>query len=92
VADAEEVCIHDPQLAARGHFVDVPTPEGETVRLDSFPALLSHTPATVRGPGPLLGEHTHAVLHELLGLDPETLERLESDGVIAGPAGHGAAR
>src|SRR5262249_417233 len=28
VANAADLCARDPQLAARGHFVDVPTPEG----------------------------------------------------------------
>ena len=85
VANAAELCAADPQLAARGHFVDVPTPEGRTVRLDGPPFLLSGTPAAVRGPGPLLGEHTHAVLAEVLGLAPDEITALHAEGVIAGP-------
>src|SRR5439155_932372 len=57
VANAEDLCARDPQLAARGHFVEVPTPEGRTVRIDGPPFLLSDTPARLGGPGPLLGEH-----------------------------------
>ena len=83
VADAADLCARDPQLAARGHFVDVPTPEGRTVRLDGPPFLLSDTPARVRGPGPLLGEHTDQVLREVLGLEAEEIAALRADGVVA---------
>lgn len=83
VADARDLCADDPQLAARGHFVDVPTPEGRTVRIDGPPFILSETPAAVAGPGPLLGEHTDAVLSSLLGLSSEELAELREAGIIA---------
>src|SRR4029453_8102853 len=83
VAAAAQVCAGDPQLAARGHFVDVTTPEGRTVRIDGPPFLLSETPAAVRGPGPLLGEHTDDVLRSALGYDDAMLAALRADGVIA---------
>jgi len=86
VANAADLCVHDPQLAARGHFPDVPTPEGRTVRIDGPPFLLSETPARVRGPGPLLGEHTRAVLHDLLGLPDGEVAALERDGVVVSAA------
>src|SRR5262249_59629308 len=73
VADAADLCARDPQLAARGHFVDVPTPEGRVVRMDGPPFLLSETPARVSGPGPLLGEHTDEVLRGVLGLSEEEI-------------------
>jgi crotonobetainyl-CoA:carnitine CoA-transferase CaiB-like acyl-CoA transferase len=82
VANAEDLCAADPQLAARGHFVDVPTPEGGRVRMDGPPFLLSDTPARVSGPGPLLGEHTDRVLAELLGLGDGELAALRADGII----------
>jgi crotonobetainyl-CoA:carnitine CoA-transferase CaiB-like acyl-CoA transferase len=85
VANAADLCARDPQLAARGHFVDVATPEGRTVRLDGPPFLLSETPAAVRGPGPLLGEHSDSVLAEVLGLGPDELAALHADGVVVGP-------
>ena len=85
VANAADLCARDPQLAARGHFVDVATPEGRTVRLDGPPFLLSETPAVVRGPGPLLGEHSDSVLAEVLGLGPDELAALHAEGVVVGP-------
>ena len=83
VADAADLCTRDPQLAARGHFVEMPTTEGRTVRLDGPAFLLSDTPARVRGPGPLLGEHTDQVLREVLGLEAEEIAALRADGVVA---------
>jgi benzylsuccinate CoA-transferase BbsF subunit len=83
VADAADLCAGDPQLAARGHFADVATPEGRTVRIDGPPFLLSGTPASVRGPGPLLGEHTDDVLRTMLGYDDATIAALRADGTVA---------
>jgi crotonobetainyl-CoA:carnitine CoA-transferase CaiB-like acyl-CoA transferase len=83
VADAEDLCVRDPQLAARRHFVEVPTPEGGTVRIDGTPFLLSETPGRVGGPGPLLGEHTDAVLAELVGLHADEIQALRDAGVVA---------
>jgi crotonobetainyl-CoA:carnitine CoA-transferase CaiB-like acyl-CoA transferase len=82
VADAEDLCARDPQLAARGHFVDVPTPEGRTVRIDGAPFVLSETPAAVSGPGPLLGEHADEVLAGVLGLGGEDIAALRASGVL----------
>jgi len=83
VADAADLCTRDPQLAARGHFVEVPTAEGRTVRLDGPAFLLSDTPARVRGPGPLLGEHTDQVLRGVLGVGADEIAALRADGVVA---------
>ena len=82
VANAEDLCAHDPQLAARGHFVDVSTPEGRTVRIDGPPFLLSETPARVSGPGPLLGEHTDEVLSRILGRSEGEIRALREAGVV----------
>jgi crotonobetainyl-CoA:carnitine CoA-transferase CaiB-like acyl-CoA transferase len=83
VADARDLCAGDPQLAARGHFVDVPTPEGRTVRLDGPPFRLSETPARPSGPGPLLGEHTDEILSTLLGCEAAEIATLRRAGVVA---------
>ncbi|HXJ33151.1 MAG TPA: CoA transferase [Candidatus Eisenbacteria bacterium] len=82
VADAADVCTRDPALAARGHFVDVATPEGRTVRMDGPPFLLSDTPAFVRGAGPLLGEHSDEILREVLSYDDAGIAALRKDGVV----------
>jgi crotonobetainyl-CoA:carnitine CoA-transferase CaiB-like acyl-CoA transferase len=92
VAGAREVCRLDPQLAARNHFVDVATPEGSSVRLDGPPFPPHDGFARVRGPGPLLGEHTRGVLSQILGLTVAELDALEASGAIATADGQGAQR
>jgi len=82
VANAEDLCARDPQLAARRHFVEVPTPEGRTVRIDGPPFVLSETPGAVSGPGPLLGEHAEEVLSGLLGIGAEEIAALRAARVL----------
>jgi len=48
----------------------------------AFPVRASATPARIRRPAPLLGEHTAEVLGEL-GLAKAEIERLAAAGVIA---------
>ena len=83
VADAEDICVRDPQLAARGYWVRVKTPEGSEVIMDGVPYRLTRTPAFAAAPGPLLGEHTVEVLHRLLGLTAAQIAALKADHVIA---------
>ena len=51
-----------PQLAARGFWAEVEHPVAGPMRLPGPAFRVSRTPARVRGPAPLLGEHTDAVL------------------------------
>jgi crotonobetainyl-CoA:carnitine CoA-transferase CaiB-like acyl-CoA transferase len=52
---------------------------------------LSATPARVTSPPPRLGEHTEAVLAQLLGYDAGRIARLRATGAIAGLDPRGAA-
>jgi crotonobetainyl-CoA:carnitine CoA-transferase CaiB-like acyl-CoA transferase len=47
------------------------------------PISMSGTPTSVKTPPPLLGQHTAAVLKEILGLDDEEVRQLEAQRVIA---------
>ncbi len=72
----------DPQVQHRRMAQTVHHPQvGDITLLGPVPKL-SATPATIRTPPPALGEHTDAVLQELLGLDEGTLARLHEQGVI----------
>jgi crotonobetainyl-CoA:carnitine CoA-transferase CaiB-like acyl-CoA transferase len=82
VANAEDLCRHDPQLQARGYWAQVSTPEGEIAELDGVPIKLSATPGGVRSSGPLLGEHTDVVLRRVLGMSPATIAELRSAKVV----------
>lgn len=67
VADARDL-FADEHLEARGAWIRVPTPEGESVELDASPIRLSLTPAAIERPGPLLGEHSPlSLLRERIG-------------------------
>jgi CoA:oxalate CoA-transferase len=70
------------QYAARGFFIECRHPRAGRVRMPGAPYHLSATPAMVRRPAPLLGEHNRIVYCERLGIGAEEFERLEREGVI----------
>jgi len=72
----------DPQALARGMLVQMPHPTLGSVRLAGTPLNLSATPAEMRLPPPLLGEHTDAILARLLALDDSAVAELRRDGVV----------
>jgi crotonobetainyl-CoA:carnitine CoA-transferase CaiB-like acyl-CoA transferase len=76
-----EDMFNDPHYQARGAFEEV-TVDGEPLHIPSIPPRLVNTPGRTDSPGPLLGEHTDAVLRDLLGLDESDIQRLRDDGVL----------
>lgn len=74
----------DPQVNHRQMKITMSRPpaEGGTFPLIGNPLKLSETPVTYRLPPPRLGEHTDAVLEELLGLGPVERDELRKKGVI----------
>lgn len=85
VANAEDLD-RDPHLRARKYWASVPTPEGETAVFDGPPFTLSVTPGYIAAPGPLLGEHTDAVLSRLLGYTEADIAQLKAERVVASQA------
>ena len=75
---------NDPHLLARSFFWDAPHPTVGSVRELGSPMRFSATKVRRRKAGPLLGEDTRAVLHELGCQDPE-IEELLRAGVVAEP-------
>ncbi|MCX6550033.1 MAG: CoA transferase [Acidobacteria bacterium] len=73
----------DPQLVAREMIASVQHPTAGLLKVLGLPVKMSETPGAVRTPPPRLGEHTAAVLQELLKLSPEDVHRLLRDAVIA---------
>ncbi|BDG07276.1 CoA transferase [Anaeromyxobacter paludicola] len=72
----------DPQLRARGAFLEVPTPrEGRAMPGVATPVRLDGATAPLR-PAPRLGEHGDEVLREA-GFDPEEVASLRAAGALA---------
>ena len=76
----------DPQLKARGYYVDLQHSEIGTWPVEGFPASLSRSPADVGGmtrrAAPKLGEDNDFVYGELFGLSAAEMTALTEEGVI----------
>ena len=72
----------DEQVLAREMIVEVDHPEFGTLREVRSPI---RTEGEIRNPprAPKLGEHTDAILAEVLRYTPSAIQRLREDGVIA---------
>ena len=71
------------QVLARDMKIQMDHPlSAEPVNLIGNPIKMSETPATYRLPPPTMGEHTDAVLRDLLGLSDNDLAGLKERGVI----------
>jgi benzylsuccinate CoA-transferase BbsF subunit len=71
----------DPQLAHRGHFVELPHPtmmafayERPAFRFDTYELSIERSPT--------IGEHSFEVLHGLLGYTPDEVADLVAGGVV----------
>ena len=72
----------DPHMIERADLVTVDDPVIGPIRQQApFPRRVGETPTAPTG-APILGEHTRAVLHELLDLSDRELDRLATAGVI----------
>jgi formyl-CoA transferase len=81
VKTAREVA-SDPHLEARGFWVDIEHPRRGKTRVPISPIRLhAGGKAEIRKPAPTLGQHTDAVLAELLGVAADELKRLRAAGV-----------
>ncbi|QXH46590.1 CoA transferase [Pseudomonas xanthosomatis] len=72
----------DPQVLARGLRLDIAHPLAGSVPQVASPIRLSGTPVEYRRAPPLLGEHTEAVLGDMLGLAAGDVQRLREAGVV----------
>ena len=72
----------DPHMAARGDLVTVADPVAGPVRQQAAATRMVGEDRTVPSGAPRLGEHTHQVLSELLGLDDGEIRALADAGVV----------
>jgi formyl-CoA transferase/CoA:oxalate CoA-transferase len=76
--------VEHPQVKARKSLVTMEHPRVGRVHAVGSPVRLSATPARMSTPAPLMGQHTHEVLHEVLGMSGDEIAALEAAGVIVG--------
>ena len=72
----------DPQVAHRGHFVELPHPTYGKTTVEGPRAKLSRTPAQARRAAPTLGQDNQYVLETILGYDEDRIGEIVASGVL----------
>jgi benzylsuccinate CoA-transferase BbsF subunit len=72
----------DPQLAHRGHFVELAHPLHGLTTVEGSRFQLARTPARIEQAGPTLGRDNRYVLETILGYSPERIAALAAQGVL----------
>ncbi|HYH43268.1 MAG TPA: CoA transferase [Burkholderiales bacterium] len=72
----------EPPVAERGMIVEYDHPDVGRVRLPGNPIKMSGVTGTISKPAPRLGEHTDAVLGELLSLGSTEIAALRAQGAV----------
>jgi crotonobetainyl-CoA:carnitine CoA-transferase CaiB-like acyl-CoA transferase len=72
----------DPHVQARKLKIEMPHPTAGTMPLVGSPIRMSATPVEYRLPPPLLGQHTLAVLEEVLGLSRDEIATLADRKIV----------
>ncbi len=85
VRSINEALAHE-HLEARGAFTTIPHPGRKDVRVTASPFHVDGAPVPARGPAPYrAGEHTRALLGELLGYPETRIDALLTAGAVAVP-------
>jgi formyl-CoA transferase len=72
----------DPQVLHNEMLLEAEHPVAGKMKMLGFPVKLSETPAELRLPPPVLGEHNREVLGGILGMTDEQIAALKDDAVI----------
>ena len=70
-------------VQARNMVTEVEHPDCGPMKLVSPPVKYSFSQPSIRSPPPTLGQHTDELLGEVLGMSPEEIQSLKSEGVVA---------
>jgi formyl-CoA transferase len=71
-----------PQVLQRDMLIEIDHPTAGRVRMAGIPVKFSVTPAAVRLPPPMLGEHNETILKSWLGLSADSIDELKKEKVI----------
>jgi formyl-CoA transferase len=80
VMDTQDL-MHDAHLKERHMIVEVDHPQRGPFTTVGCPLKLSDSPVEIQA-SPLLGEHTAAILHEVLGYTAAEVTKLQAEGVV----------
>jgi crotonobetainyl-CoA:carnitine CoA-transferase CaiB-like acyl-CoA transferase len=72
----------DPQVLHRNMLLEVDHPTAGTVRMAGMPVKFSATPASLRLPPPLLGQHSAEVLQSWLAVPEDRVQELKRKKII----------
>ena len=73
--------VNNPQVQARNMIAELSHPNVPDLRIPNSPLKLAETPAAIKRPPPLLGQHNEEILAEL-GYGAEAIAELRRKGVI----------
>jgi CoA:oxalate CoA-transferase len=79
----QQIC-EDPHIAHRQMLTTITQPLVGKMQICASPLKLSETPGEVYAPAPMLGQHSAAVLREVLGYSPAQIAQLQAAGVLGG--------
>ena len=71
-----------PQVLHRDMLMEVEHPTAGKIRMAGIPVKFSVTPASVRMPPPLLGEHNSEILKNWLGMSAGAIDELKREKII----------
>ncbi|HVO95070.1 MAG TPA: CoA transferase [Terriglobales bacterium] len=71
-----------PQVLHRQMLMEVDHPTAGKIPMAGIPVKFSVTPASVRLPPPLLGEHNGEILKDWLGMSDEAIDELKSEKIL----------
>ena len=81
VYDTEDI-FNDPQVQARGVLVDIEDPDVGTLKFARTGPYLGAAPEIATNPAPDLGQHTRAILENILGYNSRDVDGLAKSGVV----------
>ncbi|MGZ4525517.1 MAG: CoA transferase [Mycobacterium sp.] len=80
--------LEDPQLVERKLYSEMVHPLVERpLPAETAPAPFQHIPRAPQRPAPLPGQDTVGICRTLLGMSPQEIDRLITEGVLFGPPG-----